>query len=197
MESKPTGQQTIERLLLDPDNWELRLSAAATLAAEGRAGESITILDSAPNPPETEPETLQCAEILAQTQPAKAVQLLHDWLQKHPTSAIAHLAMADTALRLGDQAAAQAYYQRGVELQPIYRDPDLETRYGLRSARTEPTSSAPPSETSAPETSPEAVARKPSAERSLGPWITAATAIGVFLVGWLVVILAVRSLIAQ
>ncbi|MBU6301106.1 MAG: tetratricopeptide repeat protein [Verrucomicrobia bacterium] len=198
MESKPNGQQLIERLLLDPENWELRLSAAATLAAEGRTGESITILDSAPNPPDSEPELLQCAEIFAQTQPAKAIQLLHDWLRDQPTSAIVHLAMADTAFRLGDMASAQAYYRRGIELQPVYRDPDLEVRYGLPPVRTQPSlpvATAEPVPPPGTQTSPGPAENPGSPSPALGLWITAATALGVFLLGWLFTILALRSMI--
>jgi tetratricopeptide (TPR) repeat protein len=201
MENKPTGQQIIERLLRDPENWELRLSAAATLSAEGRAGEAVTILDSAPNPPDCEPELLQCAEIYAQTQPPKAVQLLHGWLQRYPHSAVVHLAMADTALRLGDHTGAQAYYQRAIELQPEYRDPDLETRYGLRAPQAPiqaPVATQPPAPQPAAQSLPETPAPKSEAKTpALGPWITAATAAGVFLLGWLLVALTLRAMIGR
>ncbi len=209
MENKPTGQQIIERLLQAPENWELRLSAAATLSAEGRAGEAVSILDSAPNPPDCEPELLQCAEIYAQTQPAKAVQLLHAWLQRYPRSAVVHLAMADTALRLGDHAGAQAYYQRAIEIQPEYRDPDLETSYGLRAPQAPGHATvAAPAQTHAPQapaepeptvqsvpdmTTAEPVVRTPT----LGPWITAAAATGTFLLGWLLVALTLRAMIGR
>lgn len=223
MEGKPTGQQIIERLLHHPDNWELRLAAAATLSAEGRPGEAVTILDSAPAPPDSEPELLQCAEIYAATQPIKAVNLLHGWLQTHPDAAIVHLAMADTALRLGDRTGAQAYYQRAIQLQPDYRDPDLEMRYGLAMAQVPPP--PPPRPVAAPASLPQAgtepeperpkVAEetqipspeppprkspgraKPQAVPAMEVLVTIGTATGVFLLGWLCVALALRATIGH
>jgi tetratricopeptide (TPR) repeat protein len=225
MEGNPTGQQIIERLLRDPENWELRLAAAAALSAEGRPGEAVTLLDSAPSPPETEPETLQCAEIYAATQPIKAVNLLHGWLQTYPSAAIVHLAMADTALRLGDRTGAQAYYQRAIQLQPAYRDPDLELRYGLAAAQVPPPpqmAAAPavepplapvaPVETAPPaplpaapdieETKSSSNPKKTGRSKPAGPpameWVvTLGTAAGVFLVGWLCVVLALRATIGH
>jgi len=225
MEGKPTGQQIIERLLRDPENWELRLAAAAALSAEGRPGEAVTLLDSAPSPPETEPETLQCAEIYAATQPIKAVNLLHGWLQTYPSAAIVHLAMADTALRLGDRTGAQAYYQRAIQLQPAYRDPDLELRYGLAAAQVPPppqmaaapaveaplapvtpVEAAPPAPLPAApdveETKSSSNPKKTGRSKPAGPpameWVvTLGTAAGVFLVGWLCVVLALRATIGH
>ena len=215
MDGKPTGQQIIERLLRDPDNWELRLAAAATLSAEGRTGEAISILDSAPASPETEPELLQCAEIYAATQPVKAVNLLHGWLQTYPHSALVHLAMADTALRVGDRSGAQAYYQRAIQLKPEYRDPDLEVRYGLAAIQAPPppirpalppsaspeASLATPAGSGARESTepppavqpdkPKPPTRAPAA--SMGTLVTLGTAMGVFLLGGLCLALALRA----
>jgi len=118
MEGKPTSQQCIERLLRHPDKLGDSTGRRRRLSAEGRPGEAVTVLDSAPNPPDSEPELLQCAEIYAQTKPVKAVELLHGWLTMFPNAAVVHLAMADTALRLGDNRGAQAYYERAIQIQP-------------------------------------------------------------------------------
>jgi len=217
MEGKPTSQQCIDRLLRHPENWELRLAAAAALSAEGRPGEAVTVLDSAPSPPDSEPELLQCAEIYAQTQPVKAVELLHGWLTMFPNAAVVHLAMADTALRLGDNRGAQAYYERAIQIQPEYRDPDLEIRYGVAvppvPIATRPVAAPAPAPTSPlpaanpvptpVATEPPAEAKAPSARTKaptgspIGPLVTAATAVGVFLVGWLIVALVLRTMLAH
>jgi tetratricopeptide (TPR) repeat protein len=228
---KPTGPELVEQLLQRPDNWELRLAAAATLAAEGRPGEAMAVLDAAPSPPGDESDLLQCAELYARTQPAKAVSLLHAWLQLHPDAPVVHLAMADTAFRLGDRDGAAAYYRRAIEIQPEYRDPDLEIRYGLAAPREpepEPAAMAPnPVPASAPSPAPpRATLPRPTAvadasdpaatsasasasasspgrsrRRASRPWspmataVLALTALGVFLTGWLIVALVLRSLL--
>jgi len=215
---KLTGQELVDQLLRCPDNWELRLAAANTLTDEGRLGEAMALLDAAPSPPGDESDLLQCAELYVRTQPAKAVQLLHAWLQVHPEAPVVHLAMADTALRLGDRNGAAAYYLRAIELQPEYRDPDLEIRYGLVAAPN-PESALPAPEPTTPVPAPTpplaslprpavvsaepsaAVApnrprRRTAASRSpmaLGVMIV--TALGVFLTGWLIVALLLRAML--
>ena len=98
---------------------------------EGRGGEAIALLDAAPEPPEYETHILKAAEIYSSVDPARAVPLLHAFLTECPDSALAHLAMAEAAGKMGDTVGATQYYQCALDINKAYRDPDFEAKYGI------------------------------------------------------------------
>ena len=129
--SSPEIQRLLNQLVDQPENWENRSEAAEMLSMEGRDGEAIALLDAAPALPYYEPHALKAAEIYSKVDASKAVPVLHGFLQNHPNSALGHLAMAETAAKLGDLRGATQYYERALEINKIYRDPDFEAKYGI------------------------------------------------------------------
>lgn len=175
-------------------------------------GEAVALLDAAPTPPEFEAHVLKAAEIYNKVQPAKAIPLLHAYLTKNPDSALAHLAMAETAAITNDLGSATQYYQCALELNKAYRDPDFEKKYGIE------LENAPTALTAKTETVPvanlmkEAAARaeaeegerlpvsrrrgrRSTPESSAGGCLTTAlVAVGVFALCWLMLILVLQSM---
>ncbi|MEM1294316.1 MAG: hypothetical protein AAGH89_03055 [Verrucomicrobiota bacterium] len=131
MES-PVAQALTEQLSEEPQNWDLRCRLAEQLVMEGRGAEAVTVLDSADEPPEYEAQILKAAEIYSQIDPKQAVPLLHGFLTDCPESAVGHLAMAETAAKLGDLPGATQYYEVALGLNKAYRDPDFEEKYGIK-----------------------------------------------------------------
>lgn len=130
MES-PVAQALTEQLTEDPQNWDLRCRLAEQLAMEGRGAEAVTVLNLAEEPPEYEAQILKAAEIYSIVDPKQAVPLLHGFLTDCPDSAVGHLAMAETAAKLGDLPGATQYYEVALGLNKAYRDPDFEEKYGI------------------------------------------------------------------
>lgn len=131
MES-PVAQALTQQLSEDPQNWDLRCRLAEQLVMEGRGAEAVTVLNSADEPPEYEAQILKAAEIYSQVDPKQAVPLLHGFLTAVPDSAVGHLAMAETAAKLGDLPGATQYYEIALGLNKAYRDPDFEDKYGIK-----------------------------------------------------------------
>lgn len=127
-------QNLLAHLQEDPDDWSLRARACDAMLVEGRLGEAVSLIDTAPSPPEVESHVLKAAEVYGMSQPGKAVPLLYSFLEANPGSALAHLAMSETAVKLGERSTAQSYYERAVELKPSYRDPEFEKRHGVAPA---------------------------------------------------------------
>jgi hypothetical protein len=177
------------------------------------------LLDAAPNDPEFETHVLKAAEIYNKSDPAKAVPLIHRYLHKNPDSALAHLAMAESAGILGDIRGATQYYQCAVELNRAYRDPDFEEKYGIE------LDNAPTPLTAKTETVPVALLKKemsareatqpvptgssiPAKKRSsraetsasgnAAGWVAMIlVALGVFVLCWLVLILVLQFMLSS
>tara|TARA_R110002096_G_scaffold24760_28_gene78066 strand:- start:918 stop:1652 length:735 start_codon:yes stop_codon:yes gene_type:complete len=244
MES-PAAQALTQQLSEDPYNWDLRCRLAEQLAMEGRGAEAVTVLDSAEEEPVYEAQILKAAEIYSMVDPQQAVPLLHGFLTDCPDSAVGHLAMAETAAKLGDIPGATQYYEVALGLNKAYRDPDFENKYGITvenaprpmTAKTatvplEATQSASggkPAETKAIEDTdapPMPKGVQPSRSRNnqtqsgdesgddgesspsrqtgrtrksiggFGCLVMSLTAVGVFLLGWLVTIFVVKAMLS-
>lgn len=197
----------------EPENWDVRCKAAELLSMEGRNGEAVSLLDAAPNLPEFETHILKIAEIYSKTDPGKAVPLLHAFLEECSDSALGHLAMAEVAGKLGDTHGAAQYYSCALEINKAYRDPDFETKYKIK------LDDLPPPMTAKTESVPlpgEEAGSKSGKSGSLaaagdegessgrrrskksgrgGSWIVAAlTAVGVFVICWLVLLAIINSM---
>jgi len=131
MEEAPGKQALLQRLADEPENWEVRTQAAEMLSFEGRLGEAVAILDAAPAPPEFERHVLKATEVYNKLDPTKAVPMLHTFLQENPHSAMVHMAMAETASKLGDFHGAGLYYNCAVKINPALRDPDFEEQFNV------------------------------------------------------------------
>lgn len=121
----------LAQLQEEPEDWALRARICDALLLEGRVGEAVSLVDTAPQPPQYEAHVLKAAEVYGQARPEKAVPLLYHYLESAPSSALAHLAMAEAAIKLHQLATAQSYYERALELNPGYRDPEFEQRHGI------------------------------------------------------------------
>ena len=130
-ESPDAGAKLRDQLTNEPENWDARCGLAELLAHEGREGEAITVLDTAPFPPEFETHILKAAEVYTRIDSKRAVPLLHAFLQEVPDSALGHLAMAEAAAKMGDIHGANLYYKCAIDINRAYRDPDFEGKYGL------------------------------------------------------------------
>ncbi|MFT5470914.1 MAG: tetratricopeptide (TPR) repeat protein [Verrucomicrobiales bacterium] len=206
------AKDLIDSLTDEPENWDVRCKAAEILSMEGRNGEAVALLDAAPNLPEFETHILKIAEIYSKTEPGKAVPLLHAFLQECRDSALGHLAMAEVAGKLGDTHGAGQYYACALEINKAYRDPDFETKYGIKLGDLPPpmtakTESVPlPGEEASTKTAAGGSAAADGEDSSAsgrrakksgrgGSWIIATlTAIGVFVICWLVLLAIIRSM---
>ncbi|MEM7014898.1 MAG: hypothetical protein AAF585_25845 [Verrucomicrobiota bacterium] len=203
------AQDLISILTDEPENWDVRCKAAEMLSMEGRNGEAVALLDAAPNLPEFETHILKIAEIYSKTDPGKAIPLLHAFLKECPDSALGHLAMAEVAGKLGDSAGAAQYYECALDINKAYRDPDFEQKYGIKLGDLPPpmtakTESVPlPDEKEKVETKkvdPEKEAKEAAGGRSRSrsggaSWLVATlTAVGVFVVCWLLLLAIIKSL---
>jgi len=161
-------QNLLRHLSEEPDDWSLRARVCDVLVLEGRQGEAIGLLESAPNPPQYEPHVLKAAEVYTRSDPEKAVPLLHDFLQRNPFSPMGHMAMAEVAVKLDQVDTARVYYERAVALNPNYRDPDFERKHDLSppsnpgAATEHPSGEEPP-----PSAGDDAEAREPEVELGL------------------------------
>lgn len=206
----PEAQKLIAQLVDDPGNWDIRCKAAEMLSMEGRNGEAVSLLDAAEGPPEFETHILKVVEIYSKTSPGKVVPLLHAFLEQVPDSAMGHLAMAEVAGKLGDTDGAAQYYQCALDINKAYRDPDFEAKYGIKLAGLPPamtgkTQTVPlPDAADLPKADDEfslesddsasakSGGRKPKSRAS--SWIVATlTAIGVFVICWLVLLAILKA----
>ncbi|MEM0969000.1 MAG: hypothetical protein AAGJ31_06610 [Verrucomicrobiota bacterium] len=201
-------QNLLQQLNDAPDDWSLRTQACDSLIAEGRLGEAIGLIESAPSPPYYESHVLKSAEVYnLANQPAKALPLLQDFvLTKDPKSALSFLAIAESQAKLGNQSEAAKAYQAATELHPEYRDTALEVAYGITSAPTPVAAHKPPSAPTEPDPAPE---NPPASKKKTSPasapsetgggiptWIfTCLFAFGSFLLCWLILILVLRSML--
>lgn len=217
MQEQPTIQDLLAELQEDPEDWSLRARICDLMLLEGRVGEADSLIETAPTPPDQELYILKAAEVFTASQPQKAVPLLYGYLQINPTSALAHLAMAEAAAKLGQFSSAQQYYERAVELNPGYRDPDFEQKYGMefRNAVPKqtafspiqlsnlPTASSPSvsleSESSASNREPVPSTRtKNRAPSGVPGWVfPAIVALGTFLLCWMLLGLTLRASLLQ
>ncbi len=232
MES-PVAQALTKQLTEEPDNWDVRCRLAEQLVMEGRRAEAVTVLDAAEDLPQYEDHILKAAEIYASHDPKRAVPLLHAFLTECPDNALGHLAMADTAGKLGDITGATQYYEVALRLNKAYRDPDFEDKYGIVVENAPPAltaktatvplgveakdseSTEPLADTEPPEVAhlpkPKAVevggeeeaeatkatGRKSKEGKGFGCAVMALTAIGVFLLGWLITIFVMKGMLSQ
>lgn len=212
----------------EPEDWSLRARICDEMLLEGRLGEAIGLIETAPAPPEFEAHVLKAAEIYAVSQPDKAVPLLYRYLQANPSSALAHLAMAETAAKLGQLSSAQSYYRQAVALNPAYRDPGFERQHGIQASNLtaklptandsgmpslphddtgsfssekddEPVSHrADPSAEASPATRRNPGSRPGSTRPGFPGWVlTGLVALATFLIGWMLLALALRALLLQ
>ena len=203
------AQDLVAILTDEPDNWDVRCKAAEMLSMEGRNGEAVALLDAAPSLPEFETHILKIAEIYSKTEPGKAVPLLHAFLKECPDSALGHLAMAEVAGKLGDSHGAGQYYACALDINKAYRDPDFEQKYGIKlgdlpPAMTAKTESVPlPDEDDGKpsvqaDDAPAAAGGRSSRTRAKSrgsSWIVASlTAVGVFVICWLLLVAILKSL---
>ncbi len=193
----------IDRLLQllqeDPEDWNLRIQACHALMEKGRSGEALGLLEAAELPSDTEKCVLDAADLYRKVRPAKAVEVLSNYLQAHPDSPLAHLAMVDAALVLKEEGRAREYYQRAIELEPGFRDPQMEVRLGLREEEAPALPSAVEEEGETRGAGPEA-GKGRRKKGKISPWalaISLISALTVFVLGWLVFVLILWSLLAK
>lgn len=197
----------LTQLQEDPADWSLRARICDAMLLEGRVGEAMSLIETAPVPPEAEPHVLKAAEVFSQGQPEKSVHLLYEYLQANPASALAHLAMVEAALRLGQTDTAQSYYDRAIELNPGYRDPEFERQHGLlsphapkpqHSAAAAPPATLPaagaPSPGPASPANPGHPPQVPGKAAGIPGWVfTLLMALATFLVCWMLLGLGLRA----
>ncbi len=119
-------------LAVAPDNWAVRRSLAAQHAQAGNAEAAAKLMAEAPEIPAEEKDQVFAAQLMAESHPDKAHELLDAFLEANPASGQGHLLKGRLYRAEGDKAKAESHFKVAAVL-----DPAIDIEGELATAREE------------------------------------------------------------